>query len=233
MILPCMICVHFDHLSFHILVTPFVLALRERKKQLLLLSSSHFSLQGQPRPLQTFLIHSSILSHCPFSFYLPLSTCWAELFTQLFAMPLRAFFPLSGYARCGLTCFVGLVSTGSHEQRWLCCSWEAISPAPCCEKDVRPQHGPVALRYGRTGRANARESWSGGKPLPPVSSWNPKNVGQQQRARGDFLWPAATGALSRPNFKGTRGCLQRPRWRVSDRAASGFLFNKIMKPGAC
>lgn len=75
MILPCMICVHFDHLSFHILVTPFVLALRERKKQLLLLSSSHFSLQGQSRPLQTFLIHSSILSQCPFSFYLPLSTC--------------------------------------------------------------------------------------------------------------------------------------------------------------
>lgn len=31
MILSSIICVHFDHLSFHILVTPFVLALEREK----------------------------------------------------------------------------------------------------------------------------------------------------------------------------------------------------------
>lgn len=161
---------------------------------------------------------------------LPLSAvaCWAELFTQPAVLPFRDF-PLSGYTQCSPSCFVSLVSTGSHEQCWLCWSWEAISCACCSEKDVSTQSNPSCPErlMSQPYQCALVPSPAGNHPSALIFC-RLKDIGQQWQVWGagnDSPWPLATSAFSRPNFKGmlsVPGAAQ--RWRVSAQAASRFLL---------
>lgn len=155
----------------------------------------------------------------------------------------RAFHPagctaFQGFLQSSPSCFVSLVSTGSHEQCWLCWSWEAISCACCSEKDVSTQSNPSCPEGWWASPTNVLEFPVQRETIP--QPW--VSAGWRMRASsgkcGELAviplgpWPPALSVGQ--TSKGCSMCPEHPKDDVGlPRLHQDFFFNVIMKPGVC